>query len=226
MKRSSAALTTDSLDCLGAAINGARKFSERIYDFELNRVPAKVTVDFAAGAAITSVTDMNGTALSVKTIKQAFVPYGANAMPVRFISRDAYVERIARTFKDSYNPTQVDPDSNLPVSEITLVRFGSTLFLSPNTPDSYGTPGATNIIVYLDVIKFLPDYTLDADTDFFLDQCYDYLAFRTLETLNAFLKEDQRIPVSTKLMAAAWKSVVEWDQNLVQLSSTNVATLD
>lgn len=220
-------MTVDSLDCLAVAINSARKFSERLRDFENNRVEAKVTVNLTTGALISAITDLSGNALSVKTIKSAGVPYGTDSiMPIALLSRDAHLGRLSREFASTPTAPQASEQGTIEMSEISLVRMGQKIYLSPNDPQTYGDNVSTTVVVYMDVIKFLPDYSGDSDSDFFLEHCYDYLVLRTVQQLNAFLKEDQRLPFSTKLMEEAWRSVVEWDNNMVVGSTDTYGNLE
>lgn len=195
IRRTSASVTVDGQDILSQAINMARQYSERLYDFEHNRVLGKVTLT-NAGAPISAITDENGTSLRVKSIKAAYLKDESTSklFPIELISRAEHFVT-ARVVE---------------VSRPTVVRFGDSLYFLP-TPDQLKP-----VVVYLDVIRWLKDYTDDADTDFLLMYCADYMVFRTIEMLNFFLKEDARIPISQAMLDRAWKSVRVWDSNLVQ----------
>jgi hypothetical protein len=62
-------------------------------------------------------------------------------------------------------------------------------------------------------IKFLPDYDGTTGTDdFFLTYHHDWLFVASLDYMNLFLKEDQRIQISSKKMEEAWNSVISYDE--------------
>lgn len=50
--------------------------------------------------------------------------------------------------------------------------------------------------------------------DFFLVDCVDFMLYRTIQELNLFLKEDQRVAISAGMMKDAWDSVVSWNARL------------
>lgn len=229
IKRTAAHMTVDGQDCLGVAINAARKFSERIVDFENNRVRGQIVINLANGTDVSAVTTLAGGALAVKTIKAATVDYDdQTTLPLDLIARADHLNRVKRrldvTLRDE---TQRSIGDRVLTPALSLVRFGSLLYLSPNTAQSFGsTEGATTVTVGLDVIKWMPDYSADGDTDFLLEHCYDYLTLRTVQMLNAFLKEDVRIPVNQVLLDHAWKSVRIWDTKLLDGATDISTTLD
>jgi len=218
VKRTAAHLTVDSIDCLGVAINSARKYSERLVDFEVNRVRAKVVIDLANGTDVSAITTTAGGPISVKTIKAATVSYSEDLdIPLDLISRAAHLNRTKRTLDASLRDVKATEEDYIEVPSLSLVRLGTLLYLSPNTASSYSaTPTtATTVTVGLDVIKWLPDYSADNDTDWFLTDCYDYMVFRTVQMINAFLKEDVRIPINVKLLDESWRSVKILDAKLL-----------
>lgn len=201
VKRTQTSFNIGGQDILSLAVNQARLYSERLYDFEHSRVAAKVDVP-PDGVDITAATLTNGSPVSLKTIKAALVSDEENRLvPIRTISRaDHHVVSLL-----SGGPSQ-----------LSLAQFGTTLYLTPRP--------ANTVTVFLDAIRWLKPYVEDTDTDFLLTYCHDYMLFRTIEMLNFFLKEDARIPISRGLLDAAWKSVRVWDSNI--LSGTTSTFLD
>ena len=197
VKRTPTSMTIDGFDAIGNAINSARKYSERLVDFEHCRVQAKVDIG-PDGADIGQITDLSGNPLSVKTIKNAFIP-AEDGTPVRLklLTRVSHLEA--------------------PTWPLALVQSGTRLYLTsrPSVPET----------VNLDVIRWLPDYVNDNDTDFLLQHCFDYMTLRSVEMLNLFLKEDLRIPINHQLLEQAWRTVRIWDASLLNASS-DAAALD
>jgi hypothetical protein len=54
-------------------------------------------------------------------------------------------------------------------------------------------------------------YTTGVDSDFFLEECRDWLMFRTIQELNFFIKEDQRVQLSQAIVQQAWEAVKSWN---------------
>jgi len=85
-----------------------------------------------------------------------------------------------------------------------------------------------------DVVEFLPPYKeaasgLESDatsidgrkvtdpylTDFILDDCYDYMLWRTIVELNVFLKDDDQVGVSQSKMTEALENIRQWNADLI-----------
>lgn len=64
--------------------------------------------------------------------------------------------------------------------------------------------------------------TTAAETDFLLDSCFDWLMYRTIWELNYFLKEDERVQLSTDLIRDAWEALKAWNENLISQSVDDV----
>jgi hypothetical protein len=59
---------------------------------------------------------------------------------------------------------------------------------------------------------WLPDYAVGQhETDFLLEDCYDWLLHSTVQHLNFMLKEDERIQLSQGFLSMLWQNVLTWD---------------
>lgn len=181
-------------DMLLRAANNAKDFAQRQVDFEYSTVLAQISVG-ATGASMDSAT-LAGTATGVtlKCIRKSFLTSSTNELPLQMLSRDAYVNKLARF-------------GGPPSDETYIVQIGRTVYLLPAP--------TTATLVYVDGIQWLSDFSADGDTNFLLTFCFDYLLFRSILELNFFLKEDQRIPVSAKLLEDTWTSVKAWNASVV-----------
>lgn len=56
---------------------------------------------------------------------------------------------------------------------------------------------------------------LSAQEDFFLTDCIDWMLYKTVQELNLFLKEDQRVALSNKFMDDCWETVKSWNTKLI-----------
>jgi len=61
--------------------------------------------------------------------------------------------------------------------------------------------------------------------NFLLTNVFDFLLFRSIYELNFFLKEDQRVPISAKVLDEIWNNVLQWNATIVG-NSTDDASLD
>ena len=62
--------------------------------------------------------------------------------------------------------------------------------------------------------KQLPDFTTGTDTDTILDNYHAWMLWECLQKLNGYLKEDQRIMISQRLLEDAWDKVMNDDMNI------------
>ncbi len=227
MQRSESSFVVGSTNSLEHAINMARKWAEREHNFVRNRLQSQLTINIANGTDISGmVLASDGvTSVSVKALHKAFFPFddGSGTFPVDIVSRAKHLERVQRHYEGAHSISTTTQQAVTPISYFNVVRLGDLLYVAPGDASSLG--GGTTVVVTFDITKWLDDYSDDADTDFFLDECRDWLLLRTMWQLNFFLKEDVRVPVSQHLLNSAWHAVIAWDSNLV-FDSAEDADLD
>jgi hypothetical protein len=232
MQRDEASFTVGGTNLLTRCINMARRWAERQRNFELCKVSAYLpSVHYTDGAALSGTVLLSDkvTPVVTKTILRAYLPFVADnqhaagtTFPVDLISHDAYITRIQKHYENVYT---TDPRTQLSMprtSYFSVFRWGEYIYAAPADPTALG---GTTFAMGLDVVKWLPAYALDADTDFFLEYCEDFLLMRTVHFLNYMLKEDQRVPVSANALADSWQTVVAWDSSLI-LNSSQDANLE
>jgi len=226
--RANASFVIGSVDILKRAINKARKWAESRHNFELSKVSVRIpSVSLTTGGALsTAVDNVDGTTpVNVKLVERAFLasPTG-ETFPVELVSRNYHVRRLQRRFENVMTTAEMTPArSTVLFQGFSIVQQGGTIYVTP--PNSAQFAGLTTIPVYLDVVRWRPDYSADADTDFFLDHCVEFILYRSLYQLNLHLKEDQRIPISKDALADAWDTVIQWDTSLIDGMADDV-TLD
>jgi len=218
MQRSETSFTYGTVNLLTQAANMARKWAERERNFEMCKTTAQITsVSLTSGALLSSMVARGTTTpLAVKSINKAFLSLsgGIGEFPISMISRETHVERLARHFDQVRNVSDTSKMCNRTnlMNYFTLVRHGDYIYITPADPVALG---GDNVIVYFDVVKWLPDYVADGDTDFLLTYCEDFMLFKTVQMLNFMIKEDQRVPISDKMLAESYKSVVSWDSTMI-----------
>ncbi len=217
LNRDQSSFVRETYDILLSACNNARLFVERTVELEMSRVAAQLTVSLASGGALSSTTLAGtATAVAVRSVKSAGLKLtDANIyVPIKIYNRDDYLAKIGRRFADA---------SRLSVNELTpahavpfgMFRLGNTIYVVPNDPDAFPSGSTT---LYMDVFKWLPEYTAGTENDFLLDYCFDYMIYRTVAELCMFTKEDQRTILSAQAVATAWDSLKAWNAALVQQS--------
>lgn len=227
MQRDTTAFVIGTSDLLALAINMSRRETERRRDFEMSKVQARLSVNIASGASLANaVLASDGiTAVVVKTVHKAFLPIsdGSGYFPVQVISRAKHNQQLERYYDQVQKLEDAATQVGMPVDYFALVRMANDVYLIPSDTTAYS--GSTSITVLLDIVKWLPDYTANGDTDFLLEYCTSYMLLQTVYILNPMLKEDVRVPITERQLDRAWHSVIAWDSNLV-LNSAEDAALD
>lgn len=62
--------------------------------------------------------------------------------------------------------------------------------------------------------KKLPWLVNDSDTNFLLENCWDFILLRALKRFNIYLKEDNRVPITNEELGEEWDSILEWDAKI------------
>lgn len=233
------------VDLLLTAMNNSIKWAQRTIDFELCRVNVDVSVDLLNGADLSTAvlhgsrvddgTGTNtltaGTPVSVNKIERAFLPVNNTLswQPCDFISRNSQV-RQQQMVNDhyTYNISRSTEPYNLSVASPNpaVIRYGNTIYVWPGNNGNAGPFAGTNpITVGLDVVQWLPDFVNPTDTNFLMDNCQDWLMYRTLAELNFFLKASDRFAITDKMLADSWQSVVDWNGSLEDMGD-DVSNLD
>lgn len=209
MGRSQSAFIVNGVDLLGMAVNNARKFAERKRHFELARCSVILpSVSTTTGASLSSAVALDGTTpVAVKAIERAYLTDSSGGQfPIETTSRARYTARVGARYAEvgRLNETIQRAD----VSYFALVQLGDTVFVAP-------APDTNPFVLTLDVVRWMPEYRLPTDEDFFLQHGADFLLYRSILELNFLLKEDQRVVIGSQAVDQAWVSLVDWDSQLV-----------
>lgn len=143
-------------DLLLTAINNAKNFAQRAVDFELAKVFGQLNnVSPVNGANIRTIVYFGtGTTFLVKSLKRAFLldSTSANQLPIDFISREAYVQRLRRQTENAYivNQTMI---VNIPQISVASMQVGQTIYVVP------ATVANPSISLFFDAVEWLPDFT-------------------------------------------------------------------
>jgi len=156
LNRDPSSFLINGQDLLHLAINSAKQYCQRKLNFELARVQAQVNnMSVTAGGYLSNaVLKGTSTPVSTKMIKAAFLTVSNEQLPIEVISRDAHLAKIARL---GQNAAMMEIASTTAVQyPFVLIQMGDLLYVAPASPSQLGT----TFTLYLDVIKWLPDYRI------------------------------------------------------------------
>lgn len=220
-------VTTDGLDLLLLAVNNAKDFCQRAIKFEYAKSFATIqNVDLQVGGSLTSAVRYGTTnGVSIRNIERAWLGFadGSGQFPITFVSRDAYSRRLQRKYE---NASRATPDttfaSMVDGSPFTLTQVGQQIYVTPANSEAFGSSTPS---VFLDIVEWLADFDGTAQSSFLFDYCFQLMMFRSIVELNFFLKEDQRVAISSAVLDSLWNNVVQWNANIIG-TSVDDANLD
>lgn len=197
------------------AVNMAKAWAQRTHRFERAKTQVSLEVSRTKGGSLSDcVRYGTDEAVIVRNIIKPFLVAadGTGLVPIDLITRNTQVEKLQQSLESLPIEGRVAFSASGP-SFLSLVQHGNDVFVWPW--DSATMIGEATTVV-MDVVEFLPDYSDDHTTDFFLVECQDWLLYRTIGHLNMFLKEDQRVPIASRVVDDAWEAVKVWDVSLVE----------
>lgn len=213
-----------SVDLLLQAANNARLYAERKIDFELSKVDVDVPgmTTGNGGNLMNAVLHSDGvTPARVKKIITPFLPASDGTQyPVEFWDRKKWDDRVRARY-EKQQPTDPSMLVRLTTAPFVVIQAGNTIYVAPNDASQF----TTTFTLYLNVVRWLPPYLDGTENDFLLDNCFDWMMFYCISQLNFYLKEDERVAISEKMLEDTWDSMVKWNTELI-MSSVDTTSLD
>jgi hypothetical protein len=229
----------NTVDLLLDAINKSHQWAQLQRDFEQCKVSVDALVDLQNGVPISPLplhgTSTNGGAVqvTVKKVLRAYIADGFGGVrPMKFVSRDWQYADAGQRWDGvpfPWAPNQRDAPSYPTFYEVYLTQMANILMLYPNA--KVVVP-QNPMPIFLDVIRFFPDYqNTDANTDFMLQFGDDFLMWDSCVRLNPLVKEfvprqEGNVPTPTDNRDQAWADLIAWDANYVTTGAEEAASLD
>lgn len=194
--------TIGSVNLVTVAANMAKAEAQRRHNFKMARTTAYLTTNLDGVELSEAKSSPDGaTSVDIKVVEQAWL-YGMNGSIPRRTRR--IPSCTLGDLRQEYGTSSVNDlrsaSSAVMGSDIQWYIQGTKIY----------TLNGENTAIALDVIQWMPEYT-GSNSDFFLKYHYDWLIMATVEKLNLFLKEDQRVAITNTKMEQAWKSVAYLD---------------
>lgn len=202
--RTSKAFVAGSTNFVDVAINNAVIYAQRRVDFEWNK--GVIVVPCATVGSLLNALDENGEPVKVKKIIKAF---GAKQPTIGDSTSVPYLSRVSQIADDTTGRL-----NHCCCSGNRVVHEGLKVFHAPEINEAHN--------LYFYAVKWLPRLVADEDTNFLLEQAFDFLMYRSILELNFFIKEDERFQVSKVMLEDAWQSVITWDASLVSPTETEI----
>jgi hypothetical protein len=213
-----------TVDLLLQAANNARLYAERKIDFELSKtdvdVPAVTLND--GGNLNNAVLHSDGTTpVRIKKIITPFIPMSnGHQYPVDLWDRKKWDDRVKARF-EAARPTDTEDFAFITDAPFVVIQSGNVVYVTPPDVSQF----TSTFKLFFNVVAWLPTYEDGTENDFLLDNAFDWMMFYCISQLNFYLKEDERVAISEKMLADTWDSLVKWNNEMI-MSSVDTTDLD
>lgn len=195
-------------DMILRAANMAKTYAQRKHNFKMARGRAFMSTSVDGADVSTAKDAPAGAAVVIKKIESAWF-YQTSGALYRKSSRIPFM-----TLGDGKNYFDVNnSDWAPPAGQINSVPTENRIFMQGTKV--YLLAYATSQPIMLDAILYLADYT-GSNSDFFLTFHSDWLVAKTLDILNIYVKDDQRVMISNSRLEDAWTSVISFDEDFAE----------
>jgi hypothetical protein len=221
----------DGVDLLLDMINESHREMQMQYDFQYSRVTVDALVDLTNGVPVTPL-PLHGTT-NLVTVKKVLQPWATdkqgNDRPLKFVDRDFQREDLRERWygiPTPFAPVQRDMPAYPTFYETYLVQMSQILFLYPSATVIFPQ---NPVPIFLDVIRFFPDYVDEDDNvDFLLQYGAAFITWDTVCRLNVLMKEfvprqEGNIAPPTDLRDAAWAKLLAWDAQLITTGTAGLS---
>lgn len=177
MTREVSSFTIGGVDILGEAINLAKLTAQRDFEFPQCRARAFISTNYFGASLATATVDPTATPAVLVNVRYVKECWKYATMPNQTGAND-YVrvqryEPISESDMHNIIPTRWDA---LREPNILPITYKQRIYIREGTIFLTGVTDLTPI--WMDVIKWLPDYSADADTDFFLTDYRDWMLLK------------------------------------------------
>jgi hypothetical protein len=212
--RTNTSFTVGTVDNILSALNDSRSRAQQAYDWQQLKVTGVMYLNGASGAPWYTpnsggygpkTADTAGQALFIKKVDSLWnYVKDANSVMLRTNRIDFATDRQFKSLLPTNMgfPFSMTYPTNPPYYINTIPS--QQIFAYVIGPDIFVNSCATPTFYMFDGTKKLPDLTGAETSDFFIDNYQNWLLYATLQNLNGFLKEDQRVAISASLLDKAW----------------------
>ncbi len=119
-------------------------------------------------------------------------------------------------FRDVVNP----PDDQTYYNHLRSYGDGF-VFFSGDRVGLYTNP-TTDRYLMINLHVWLAPLEENDDTNFLLQNCYDYVLLRAVKRMNIFLKDEGRNQITKEELDDSWDSCLQWDSEVMSATPTTV----
>lgn len=184
--------------------------------------PVGVYTAHGANTGALTITQTTGT-ISVKRVSNVLLPIAQGIyIPIEFLTNDEWNERVMRLVgREHYNAVKTSEEVGISQFNAVAYQQAQAIYLVP--PSLFTFPQTTK----LSIVRWMPDYVSDTDSDFFSQFAPDFLVWRALVEINNYFKVDVKRTegnISEDFIQgqadAALQALIAWDTSIATGTTT------
>lgn len=215
MTRNETDFVSGTVDQLLLAINDARRYAQRKYNFRRLRTEGFLQTSMLGAVFTTAYPTPVVSAPSAITVKLIEKVYNYTT---RSVAAGTLYERTAEL--DYRRESELY--KSLPMSGVGTTRSPNTFLTMPTAGRSVAWTKGQKLFInseslewyLLDIVEQKPDLIGTETSDFFIDNAPDWLLFKSIQMLNGYLKEDHRVAISQRALEDSWETFTQFDSDV------------
>lgn len=218
MTRPESDFVVDGIDHLLAAINDARSDAQKRYKFRRLSQDAfiKASIIGTDFQTVKLTPEDSGTDLVVRNIEKVFT------FQTRTIAAGTTYDKMAEVdFRTERQLTNSIPYAGASNTNYERYCGDSCMMLAWTKGDKFFVTSDSDIWLMVEVIRWLPELADGGSEDFFLKYAPEWLLWASMQCLNGYLKEDQRMVISERKLANAWEAFTNFDSETTNSNDSN-----
>lgn len=203
--RMSSSFQTSGQNYVDVAINNAIIYAQRKANFEWCK--DTVSVVCSPKGNIMQGVDSSGRTVLLKNIIKCFgdvEPTGHGDLSIPYLSRVSQI-----------GESNAEKQHGVCGRSKAAIHQGQFVYITPQ-------PSSVPYTMWFEAVKWLPRVVVESDTNFLFTYGFDFLMYRSILELNFFIKEDERMNVTSSMLKDSWDSLMTWDASLLSPTETEI----
>jgi hypothetical protein len=202
--------SSEMLTVVKREINLTILWMQRMHKFQYSERVIRLTYP-ATAVSIDLTEPCGGRLRDVINLQLLSTDTGIAGRPLWVRSFDAIIQERSKFLRGHRHDEDELPQNSDLTFDSWVTRNASYYgFLSGENLGLYPTPTVTQYLL-INLHIWLAELSADSDTNFLLENCYDFIILKTLQRYNTYSKQDGRNPVSAEELAILWEGIKQWD---------------
>jgi len=216
INRTTAEMTVNTINIALDAMNMVKLDAQRRANFKQARGSGFIATTLLGAQLSTATSDYAATTpMSFKYIESMWIPCGVNGVYYRGNRVPAMTIGDQKLLHGTSTSNFLSYPASLPPNTVQNQPMSNRWFQNGTLVCVNGVYQAATF--WIDGVTYLPPYDgTTATDDFLVLNNHDWLFLASLDYMNLFLKEDQRVQISATKMERLWNSVCANDEQVTE----------